>query len=138
MGVTLRAVADDGHLATPDDRRIGVRLVVHLRGHLSQPFLALSWLDRGTQTCLAIELGQRHPAGALQLHDAISGQQFFKIVELVGMPVEADGDRLDADGQDLALEDVGQLDDLAAVLRADCARSPAAARARPSGADRAR
>ena len=32
------------------------------------------------------------------------------------MAVERDGDRLDADGQDLALEDVDELDDLAALL----------------------
>ena len=76
-------------------------------------------MDRGTQACLAVEFGQRDPTGALELHDAISGQQFFKIVELVGMPIEADGDRLDADGEDLALEDVGQLDDLAALFSAD-------------------
>src|SRR4051794_36254826 len=74
---------------------------------------------RDTQTCLTIEFGKRHPSGALKLHDAISGEQFFKVVELVGMTVEADGDRLQADGQDLALEDRCQFDHLAAVLRVD-------------------
>src|SRR4051795_4607835 len=71
---------------------------------------------RDTQTCLTVEFGKRHPSGALQLHDAISGEQLFKVVELVGMTVQADGDRLEADGKDLALEDRGQLHHLAAVV----------------------
>ena len=115
VGVALRAVADDRHLAAADDRRIGVRLVVHLGCH--QPAFPF----HGTQPCLAIELGQRHPAGALQLHDAIAGQQIFEVVELVGVAVERHGDGLDADGEDLALEDVDQLDDLAALLGASIA-----------------
>src|SRR3954453_15385365 len=73
---------------------------------------------RNTQACLTVEFGKRHPSGALELHDAISGEQFFKVVELVGMTVEADSDCLEADRQDLALEDGREFHDLAAVVGA--------------------
>src|SRR3954468_4807677 len=73
---------------------------------------------RNTQACLTVEFGKRHPSGALELHDAISGEQFFKVVELVGMTVEADGDPLEAHPQDLALEDGREFDGLAAIVGA--------------------
>ena len=53
---------------------------------------------------------------ALHLHDAIFSEQFHEVVQLVGVTVERNRDRLDADSQDLALEDVDQLDDLTALV----------------------
>ena len=79
--VALRAVADDGHLAALDDRPIGVGLVVDGCSH------QLALPSHGAQPrALTIQLGQRHPAGALQLHDAIAAEQLLEVVELVGMP----------------------------------------------------
>ena len=69
----------------------------------------------GTQACLSIELGESHPARALQLHDAVPVEQLFEVVELVGVTFERHGNGVDADREDLALEDVDELDHLAAL-----------------------
>src|SRR6202008_4361140 len=66
--------------------------------------------------CLALQLGKRDPAGALQLHDAIGAEELLEVVDLVRVAVEADGHLLGAHGQDLALEDLHQLEHLAADL----------------------
>ena len=66
--VTLRAVADDGDLAAPNDRRICVRLVVHLCGHVSQPFVVVSSrvVRHGTQWCTRRVLHARMCPGTEQ------------------------------------------------------------------------
>ena len=61
-----------------------------------------------------LELGQGHPAGALQLDDAEGAQQLLDVVEPVGRAVEADRQLVVADVDDAALEQVHQLDDGAA------------------------
>jgi hypothetical protein len=43
VGVSLRAVPDDGDLATADDRTVRVGLVVDGDGHLSLPFRWWEW-----------------------------------------------------------------------------------------------
>ena len=100
-----------------DERRIGVVLVVDVCGHrlISRPFLS-SAARRGPAVEFAGESLGGHAAGALQLHDAVAGEQLLEVVELVGMALQAERQRLGADGEDLALEDRRQLEDLAALL----------------------
>ena len=80
VGVALGAVADDGDLAALDDRPIGVGLVVHGCSHQ----LALPLTARIAR--LPIELRQRDPAGALQLHDAIAASSSSKSSSFSGWP----------------------------------------------------
>ena len=70
----------------------------------------------GAHSSAAFKFGQSHPASALELHDAISVEQIFKIIKLVGMPLEADRQDHFGDRKDLALEDIDQLDDIAPLL----------------------
>src|SRR5688500_9493050 len=67
--------------------------------------------------CLALELRQRDPPGALELHDPIRTEQVLKVVDLRRVPVEGNGDLVGTDGQDLALEDLHELEHLAPDLR---------------------
>ena len=132
VGVALGAVADDGHLAALDDRPIGVGLVVDGCGHqLALPFTART-------PRLTIELRQRDPAGALQLHDAIAAQQLLEVVELVGWPSSDTVMASVPTARILPSKICHQLHDLAPGRRRRPAPWPAAARARPSGGGRAR
>src|SRR3954468_21185845 len=63
--------------------------------------------------CLALKLRQRDTTGALELHDPIRAEQVLKVVDLRGVAVERHGDLVGPDGEDLALEDLDQLEHLA-------------------------
>ncbi len=77
----------------------------------------------GAHTCAAFEFRQGHPARALEFNDAISVEQIFKIIELVGVPLEADRQDEFGDGEDLALEYIDQFDDSAALVVAGLHRA---------------
>ena len=70
-------------------------------------------LDDGTARS-RIELGQRNASAALELHDAVAGEELFEIIQLVGVALQTERDHFGGDGDDLALEDVDQFDDLVA------------------------
>ena len=85
VGVALRAVAEDRDLAARDQRRVGVRLVVDGAAIVSLlAFRTVCETAARQARGLAVELGQRDPAGALQLDDAERAQQLLEVVELVG------------------------------------------------------
>ena len=67
------------------------------------------------QTCdLALQLGQRHPAGALELDDPIGPHELLEVVDLRRRARQHHRDLVAADVDDAALEHLHQLDDLAA------------------------
>ncbi len=108
MMATLRPVIMPG---------VGILLVVHLRSH----WYVLTCLSLRAQagSRASVELGQRHPAGALQFGDAIGAQEVFEVVELLGVAGEHHGEVGGADVDDLALEHADQFDDRA-PLSARC------------------
>ena len=67
-------------------------------------------------TRFAVQIRKGHPACPLKLHDAITGNEFFKIIELVGVTIERNGDGIHPDRKDLALENAGELHHLAALF----------------------
>ena len=120
VGVALGAVADDRHLAVPDEARVGILLVVQ-RGHrINLP--SLCRVRRGFRqverraVAGPVKHRQRHPAGPLHLDDAVAADEVLEVVQLPRRALQRHGEPVVADVDDLALEHPDQLDDLAAGL----------------------
>src|SRR5688572_17763608 len=62
----------------------------------------------------ALELRERHSPRPLELDDAVRAQQLLEVVDLRGMPVEGHGDLVVADAEHASVEDLDELQDLAA------------------------
>ena len=132
VGVALRAVADDRDLAAGDQRAVGVLLVVHVGCHqLAFPF---SGAETGQPRAPTWAARPGRCAAARRCRTAAAAPRSRRPCRV---PVERHGERVGADAEDLALEDL-----TSSMTWPRCgprlARSRAAARARPRRAGRAR
>ena len=82
VGVPLRAVAQDRHLAAGDQRGVGVGFVVQ-RGHVVCSF-SLGCVTVVDRRSVAVQLRQGDPARPLELDDRVLLEQALEVVDLLG------------------------------------------------------